>query len=469
MQTIILGGGATSLALAYILRLSGCEVAVVESSPTLGGLLGTFEASPGVRLECYYHHFFTHDVELLWLLGELGLEDRVRFVKTTMGVLSKGRIFNFNGAGDLLKFKPLSLMQRLRFGASSLLLTCGRRYTNSEDETALGWFEKWAGAAATDTIWRPLMVSKFGRAAERIPLAWMAGRLRQRARSRAGADELLGYIDGSMQLLVDALKVKLEDCGVSITTSSPATSLISRDGVVAGVETASGPIFGDRVISCVPTPILAKLVKAIDPVYAAELETVEYIAAICTVLVTTERISPVYWLNVADDGFDFGGVIEQTNFLKPEHYAGRHVLYLSRYLEPSDPLWSMPDEELVQRQLAQLSKIMNRPIEPLMIASHVFRARYAAPMPDAGFSERIPKFKSPVANLFVAAMPHVYPEERSVNNCVRIAAEAAEAMNVDASCVPRGASVAGVYGHCSVDRPDAPASVALQPELCLDN
>jgi hypothetical protein len=45
--------------------------------------------------------------------------------------------------------------------------------------------------------------------------------------------------------------------------------------------------------------------------------------------------------------------------------------------------------------------------------------------------------------MFLAAMPHVYPDERSCNNSVRVAAEACRVMGLAIPAVPRCASLSG--------------------------
>ncbi|MGC4058992.1 MAG: hypothetical protein QM743_12885 [Chitinophagaceae bacterium] len=43
-------------------------------------------------------------------------------------------------------------------------------------------------------------------------------------------------------------------------------------------------------------------------------------------------------------------------------------------------------------------------------------------------------------------MSHIYPDERSVNNSIRIAAEALNKMGIDATCVPYNRSLSGKIG-----------------------
>ena len=46
-------------------------------------------------------------------------------------------------------------------------------------------------------------------------------------------------------------------------------------------------------------------------------------------------------------------------------------------------------------------------------------------------------------------MAHVYPDERSVNNSIRVAAETVRVMGHDSSIVPKGRSLSGSIGFDS--------------------
>lgn len=445
----VIGAGATGLAAAFLLLRAGHTVTLVDAASRPGGLLATFDAGAGVRLEHFYHHFFTHDTEINWLLGELGLADRVVFRPTSMGLYRSGVVYPFNGLGDLLRFRAIPMLDRVRFGVTSAALAYAPGYADAESTAALGWFERRAGAAATDAIWRPMLGSKFGDAAGQVPLAWMAGRLRQRVRSRRRGVERLGYLAGSLQVLVDALVAELRPPRADLRLDTTVERLLlSRDQVV-GLATSEGPIFADAVLATTPPAALARWVRPHDPAFASHLEDIRYLGVVCTVLALCERLSPVYWLNVADPGFDFGGVIEQTNFVPSEAYHGRRLVYLSRYLSTADPLWSLSDGTLVERQVTQLSRLFRRDVRPLIDEHWVFRSSQAAPRTVLGFHQSIPPFRSPLPGLFVANMCHVYPDERSVNNSIRVAAEAVRAMGMTeaADQVPSGLSMAGKYGH----------------------
>ena len=453
MRVVVVGAGATGLSAAYLLARAGVQVTLLEASSQPGGLLGTVDIGCQRRLECFYHHFFTHDAELLWLLEELDLSRFLRFHATKMGVFRAGQVFPFDGARDLLGFTPIPFAARLRFGLSSLLLAYREKYSECEEVPALSWFEKYCGPHATNAIWRPLLESKFGEAAPRVPLAWMAGRLRQRMRSRKASSEQLGYLDGSLQRLVDRFISVLKDFGVEIHLNTPVDRLVV-DGpgrTASGVEAAGRFHEADQVLATIPTPVLAPLVEAHNADYATQLSKIEYLGAICTVLSLKEPLSDVYWTNVTDPDYDFGGVIEHTNFISAAEYGDQHLVYLSRYLFADNPLWSMAEDEFLDRQLNQLQRMYGRDVRPVLNRHWIFRGRYAAPVPHARFHAHIPRMQSPISNLFVANMAHVYPDERSVNNSIRVATEAVRAMGYAdvAGEVPEGFSLAAKYGTVS--------------------
>ena len=425
MSLLIVGGGATGLAAAYIAAKRGEQVTLLEASGKLGGLLSTFDVG-GTKLECFYHHFFTHDCEINWLLEELSLSQDIHFVETKMGMYRHGKIHPFTTSKDLLFFPRLSLIDKLRFGLTSIFLSRQRNWEKYENISALDWFYKWAGKRVTDSIWKPMLEIKFGEHADQIPLAWMIGRMTQRLKSRSGGKEKLGYLKGSLQRLVDVLELRLVELGVRIIKNTRVTELLMDKGRVVGVNTPKGEFRADKTLVTIPTIYLAKLIPNNFSSYREQLEKIEYFGAICVVVITQKPLSNIYWLNVGDPGFEFGGVIEQTNFLPPEEYQGLHLTYLSRYATWKESILYKSDEEIVAIFKEQLTSIYPDLEKRGIKSIQVFRTKTAATVCDKSFSHKVPAYKTPISNLYVANMSHVYPDERSVNNSIKVA------LNIDA-------------------------------------
>jgi protoporphyrinogen oxidase len=287
---------------------------------------------------------------------------------------------------------------------------------------------------------------KFGPYADKTPLAWMIGRLRQRVNSRRAGSEKLGYMRGSLQVLLAALLRAFDQSGVRVQTGVSVRGVVRQDGRAQALQTSAGPIPADAYLFTIPTPVTAEVLQSACPEYATQLRQIEYFGAVCTILELRRSLIPVYWLNIADPGLPFGGIIEHTNLVPPSAYDGRHVVYLSRYFAATDDLARQTPERIEQIMRAGLKKVCPALSDADVLKVHVFSSRTAAVVCDLNFSRKVPTCRTPLSNLYVAAMPHVYPDERSCNNSVRVAAEACRVMGLDTSAVPRRASLAGRIG-----------------------
>lgn len=445
-STTVLGGGITGLVCAYLLAKNGVKVRVIEGSGQFGGLLNTFEIG-GTRLEHFYHHFFTHDAEINWLLGDLGLSDRIFFRKTSMGVYRNNKAYDFNGPADLLKFAPIDWPGKIRFAATSLYLGRFANWKTGEDISALEWFYRYAGRSATDALWRPLLEIKFGPYHDRVPIAWMIGRLSQRMQSRQAGEEQLGYLEGSLQTLLDRLLLKLEALGVEMISDAPVESLEITGGRLRAVTTRKGRFEDGHFIATMPSTYLTPLLREAGAGDLAQsLSTIRYFGAICGIMEMKKPLGRHYWLNIAEAGLPFGGIIEHTQFIDPQVYNGSHIAYLSRYFAPEEEIASMSEDEIRGLFLTGVMKVHPHFKQEDLMDFRLFRTRTAATICDLGFSKRVPECRTSIDGLFLASMAHVYPDERSVNNSIRVACEAIRVMGLDSAMVPKGRSLSGLLG-----------------------
>ncbi|GAB3924229.1 NAD(P)/FAD-dependent oxidoreductase [Larkinella terrae] len=445
-QLTIVGGGITGLASAYIAARNGYKVRVLEASGSFGGLLNTFPIG-GNRLEHYYHHFFTHDAELNWLIKELGIGNKLVYKKTTMGVYRDGKIFSFNSPVDLLKFSPLSLFDKARFAATSLFLGKLARWEDYENISCMDWLYRYAGQNTTNSLWKPLLDIKFGPYANDVPLAWLIGRLRQRMNSRNRGEEKLGYLQGSLETLLTALLEKLKALSVELINHSMVTRLHVEEGKLIGLSTPKETYSGGEYLFTIPTNYIKKLVQGVDDTLFQRLDKIEYFGAVCVILDLKKPLSQNYWLNIADSGYPFGGIIEHTNFISSELYNNKHIAYLSRYYSREEQIADQSNEEIIATMLPYLKKIY-KTFNPDSITNiHVFRTKTAATVCDLNFSQRVSSYKTSIQHLWLANMVHIYPDERSVNNAIRVSAEACRVMGMDTSFIPEGNSLSGKIGR----------------------
>jgi protoporphyrinogen oxidase len=199
MKVAIVGGGVAGMTAAYRLMQAGHQVELYEAAPALGGLVRTFETK-GDPLEAFYHHIFTTDTVIVDLINELGLGSKLTWIDSKVGFFRGGRIWPFVTPKDLLGFKPLPLVDRIRMGLVALYLRRQSNWHGYEEVTAWEWLRKYAGQKVLDVVWGPLLRGKFADQAEEVAMAWLWSKIHLRFASRgdgAKQQEKLGYMLGS--------------------------------------------------------------------------------------------------------------------------------------------------------------------------------------------------------------------------------------------------------------------------------
>lgn len=442
---VVIGGGITGLSAAHLAAKQGKSVALLEKSFNFGGLLASLQVG-GTPIEQYYHHFFTHDKELLWLLNQLNLDDKIVFRKTTMGVYSSGQFFGFNKVSDLLFFKPIKFFDKLRFIVTTLYLTLFANWEHYENKPAIEWLKKLAGKSTVQYLWAPLLNVKFGNQADKVPLSWLIGRLVQRFKSRKKGAEQLGYLDGGFIQIVQAITAELDKMGVELINNCSVTQVEIKGGSVRSVESNKGSFVADQFLFCIPGFQLQSILseelfhKMVSPF------TVSYFGVICVFIELKKALSDYYWLNIADDRFFFGGVIEHTNFIPSKTYGDTHIVYLSRYFTHDESIGSKTDDEIAKMVWEQLPKLYSKFTNDNVKKIRVYRSDTAAPICGLNFSERVPHCKTEIGNLYIANMEHVYPDERSTNNAVRVALNALDTMGIFKETTIKTNSLSGKIG-----------------------
>jgi protoporphyrinogen oxidase len=428
-RVAIIGAGFTGLAAGWELARQGYDVTVLEADDEVGGLAGSFPVA-GTRLEKFYHHWFTSDTHVTDLVRELGREDRVLYRPSHTGMYFAKQRFRLSTPMDVLRFTPLSLVNRIRLGLLALRARTVRDWRSLESLSAEEWLVGLGGREVYRVVWRPLMEGKFGPFAGDISAVWFWNKLKLRggSRDKSGA-ETLAYYRGGFASLAEELAARIEEAGGRVRLSSPVTRVHARDGHVTALETPGGLVEADAVLATPALPIVADLLAPHVPAsYEAKLRRIKYLANLCVVLELDRSLSETYWLNVNDPGFPFVGVIEHTNFEPPETYAGRHLVYLSKYLPETDELYRMADDDVLAFCLEHLRRMFPAVSRDWVLGAHVWRARYSQPIVERHYGALIPPLTTPLGGLYLSTMAQVYPEDRGTNYAIREGRQAARAI-----------------------------------------
>ena len=429
MKVGIIGGGVAGMVAAYRLIGRGHQVALYEASPFLGGLVRTFEVG-GTRLESFYHHIFSTDTTIASLIEELGLGEKLHWRDSKVGFYHGGRLYDFVTPLDLLRFKPVPPIDRIRMGLAALYLRRQNDWHRYESITAAEWVQRYMGKGAYDAIWGPLLRGKFGDAHDQVAMAWLWSKIHLRFASRAGGPqqkEQLGYLEGSFGVYIDELARRLRENDLAeVHTGQAVQEVLVEDGRARGLVLAGGERAEfDAVIACMPAHVFAKLAPQLPADYAEKLTGVAWQWAMCYIMALNRPLSSIYWLNISDDEIPFLAAVEHTNFVEPEQYGGQHIVYLANYLHPEHPYLQMEIDEVEQAYLPHLTKI-NPEFSPDWITERwLFKGPYAQPIVTTNYREKIPEHRTPIPGLYLATMSQIYPEDRGQNYSIKMGEQVA--------------------------------------------
>lgn len=417
---VIVGGGFTGLSAAYELALRGVPAVVLEQDPSVGGLASGFQVGDAT-LERFYHHWFTNDRHIQDLVREIGEEHNVVYRPTRTGMYYANTIFRLSTPTDLLRFDALSFPGRIRLGLLALRARSIKDWSAIEHMTAREWLVRLAGEEVFAKVWEPLLVGKFGPHADQVGAVWFWKKLALRGGSRAkDGREVLAYYQGGFCRLAETLKAKVESMGVEVRLNTRALAVEAQNGVATAVRTDEGLQPASAVLLTQPLPLAADMLEGVAPAaYLAELRRIQYLANVCMVLELDRSLSDTYWLNVNDPSFPFVGVIEHTNFEPPETYGGRRIIYLSKYLPETDPLFAMSEDEAFAFATPHLQRMFPAFSPDWVQRRHLWKARFSQPIAEPNYSRLIPSERTPLDNVLISTMAQIYPEDRGTNYAVR--------------------------------------------------
>lgn len=415
----IIGGGFTGLTAAYELARNGVQVTVLEAEADVAGLAAAFDVG-GEKLDCFYHHWFTNDLEVMQLIDELGLNDRVEVNPTNTGMYYANNFFRLSTPWDLLNFTPLSFVDRIRLGLLALRARRVKHWMELEGLTAAQWLKSLGGEKVYEVVWEPLLKGKFGPYAETISAVWFWNKLKLRGGSRGkGGEERLAYFRGGFASLAEALAARIVAPGGKVITGTRVDSF-APNGDGWQLQTSAGPIDADKVLATTALPLVADMVSGwASPEYVQSLQRIQYIGNVCLVLEMDRKLSDTYWLNVNDPSFPFVGVIEHTNFERAETYGGSHIVYLSKYLPHTDALYSMDRDQFLDFALPYLQKMFPALRREWITKHHLWRARWSQPVVEKFYSRLIPEVRGPEQGFYLCSMAQIYPEDRGTNYAIR--------------------------------------------------
>lgn len=426
MEIVVIGGGLSGLGAGYRLCQEGYNVTVLEKEDHLGGLASSYFIGDDY-IPKTYHHIMMEDITTLSLIKELGLQPDFYWKRLKTGFLYEKSIYNFSSPLHVMRFKPLSVLDRIRFGLMVWAARKKKDWMHLDNVNVKEWVCEKYGRGVYENLVKQIVVAKFNESPEKISAAWLMSRFGHESRSVSGR---FGYIrNGGIQRIVDRLEEEIKKNQGEVKTQSSLERIEVHQGRVKGIVYGEDEEFieADVVLSTIPTPTLLKTVADFPKPYKERLEQIRYKACICITLGLKEKVSEYYWLNILGN-YPFVGLFEHRHLNIDRSSTG--IMYVVKYLDTTHPDWSRSGDYLVENYLDRLEDIFPR-LKENILWSRIFKAPYSTPVYSINFGRYMPSIHSPIQGLYITGISRVYPKDRYMGTALKSGFKAAEAVMQD--------------------------------------
>lgn len=426
-RVAVVGGGISGLSAAYFALQKGFSVNLYESTDRLGGLAASFDFN-GLTIEKFYHFICGGDYKLIELSRRLGIGDKIKFQPTTTAYYYNGRYYSFSTPFDLLRFSPISLTSRFKFGLNIIYSKYTKEWEKLDKISGKEWLCRRIGEKAYNVVWHPLLKIKFGNYYDRISAAWIWHRIHRVATSRKSpfSKEKMGYFEGGSQTLIKEVKNKIKELGGSIHLNSKIQK-IKKNNHTFQLILDSGIQFGfNMVVLAVPLPVGAEIIKNLDPEYAHQLSSFVFFGVVCGIFRLREKVTDAFWLNINDSCIAANGLIEYTNLNPLKEISPDKIVYIPLYVPVEDRWFSMNEESLRCEFFNMLKIIKPNLTESTIVDFRVFKSSHAQAICTIGFKDKLPPLTTPIKNLFLLDSTQIYPSDRALSPLIGLAEKMVE-------------------------------------------
>ncbi|MDJ0711382.1 MAG: NAD(P)/FAD-dependent oxidoreductase [Woeseiaceae bacterium] len=418
---VIVGGGIMGMYLAYKLRQEGKSVTILESSASSGGLACPDHIGDYVW-DRFYHVILMSDLNTRGLIEDLGLADKLQWGTTRTGFYVDGRFYSMSDSIEFLRFPPLSLIDKLRLGATIFFAARIRNWRRLEKVLAVDWLTRWSGKSVVEKIWLPLLRSKLGDNATRASAAFIWTTIaRMYAARRSGIKrEMFGYVDGGYDAVLTAMQQRLDELGVETIVNARVERVIdSGAGVTVHYNGSESRKFGNAVLT-VPTPIVTRLCEQLTPDEVARLNGVTYQGIACASVLLRKPLGPYYVTNITDR-VPFTGVIEMTALVDRANFGGNALVYLPRYLTQQDEFWNKTDDEIEELFVSTLDRMYPEFEREDVLSFNVSRARNVLAVSTLEYSDTwLPPVRTSMPHVFTVNSAQIASGTLNVNETLGI-------------------------------------------------
>ncbi len=410
MKVLIMGGGPAGLAAGKILTDEKVSCIVFEQDNGVGGLSRTHSHN-GFLFDLGGHRFFTKKNELDEFIQRL-LVDELIDVRRLSKIYFMNRYFNYpptfmnavTGLGPWVSAEILAsfLKEKLRPRKTPVV-------------TLEDWMVSQFGRKMYELFFKNYTEKVWGIPCTEVSAAWAAQRIKgmsllstiRETLFPSGKDRPVSLIPSfkypahGIGRISERLKQEIEKRN-SVRLNSRVASVRHNGKEITGVviKTREGKEYVETATDYLSSIPVTELIQIFDPPAPAEV-----IAAarrlryrdllICVLMFDSEPITKDTWVYIPDPQIEFGRLHEPTNWSPAMSPPGKTSLVFEYFSFESDPLWSLPDEKIVENTVKQFTRIKLAPGAEEKIIDHcVVRAKKAYPMHEIGHESMLVLIKN---------------------------------------------------------------------------
>jgi len=414
-SAVVLGGGPAGLAAATELANQGVEVCVLERAPWVGGLSLTWEHE-GFRFDLGGHRWFTKKEWLDQWFRRL-MEGELVDVQRTSRIYFDGRYFDYPvSISNVLRTAGLgtSLYAVASYGWQLVKEQFRGRPIENIEQAYVAQF----GPKLYEMFFRRYTEKVWGRDCSDLSADWVTQRTRglsiyetiknallprevlaKGAKVESLVDSFvyprLGY-----QQISERMKSSIEAAGGRVLLNQDAEAVMIEPGrvVVRHRDTETGSTHetvSRHVISTIP---LGHLVRRIEPAAPPEVleaaKGLEFRSVItANIMLRKEQVTTDTWLYVHDESVGFARIHEPRNWSSAMCPPGTTSVCAEWFCTRGDAVWSLDDEEIVERTIGHLAEDLGFIDRSEVIGGFALRAHHAYPVYSLDYGEKVGRLK----------------------------------------------------------------------------
>ncbi len=372
---LVLGAGPAGLAAAYNLAKAKRPVTVLEASPFVGGLARSFTWEDHI-VDLGPHRFFTK-IEVVNRLWEEVLGEDIVQVDRLTRIYYRGKFFYY----PLKPWNAFFGLGPIRSVHAVLSYLWAKVSPHPDEKSFEGWVTNRFGKVLYETFFKTYTEKLWGIPCTEIGADWAGQRIKGLSLSEAIKNAFFGGKGNKVKTLVDRfgyprrgtgmfyerMAERVREWGGDVRLGEPATT-IRHDGRGRVTEVVTRTQDGTERVHPAPYLLssmpLTLLIQGMDPppppeILEASRRLVFRNTILAYVMVDGVDLFPDNWIYVHAPEVRMGRLTNFRNWSGELAPAGskKTPLVVEFWCFDEDPIWSAPDQELVDQAARELETV----------------------------------------------------------------------------------------------------------------